>query len=62
VPPGHRFLAQSIAWLDGESQAAVDELERLVLGAGGVVLRYSQFYGLGRTTEAGTPPTSHPRR
>lgn len=35
-----RFLAQSLAWpLDGEAGAAVAELERSVLAAGGVVLR-----------------------
>ena len=39
-----RFLAESVAWrLPGDAGAAVDELERLVLDAGGVVLRYGQF-------------------
>ena len=37
-----RFLAQSIAWqLSGERGAAVQEFERMVLEAGGVVLRYA---------------------
>lgn len=43
-----RFVAQSIAWqLSGEAGAAVAELERLVLAAGGVVLRYGRLYGPG---------------
>jgi nucleoside-diphosphate-sugar epimerase len=43
-----RFLAQSIAWqLPGDGGAAVHEHEQMVLGAGGVVLRYGQFYGPG---------------
>ncbi len=52
-----RFLAQSIAWeLEGDGQAAVEELERLVLDADGVVLRYGQFYGPGTYYE-GEPPS-----
>lgn len=55
-----RFLAQSVAWeLSGEGQAAKAELERLTLEAGGVVLRYGQFYGPGTYYE-GEPP-DHPR-
>ena len=43
-----RFLAQSVAWeLTGSGGAAKDELERTVLGFGGVVLRYGRFYGSG---------------
>ncbi|WP_051191973.1 NAD-dependent epimerase/dehydratase family protein [Microbacterium luticocti] len=44
-----RLLAQSVAWpmAPGAAQDAVDELERAVLAAGGVVLRYGQFYGPG---------------
>jgi uncharacterized protein YbjT (DUF2867 family) len=43
-----RLLAQSVAWdLEGEGGAAKAELERLVLAAGGVVLRYGMFYGPG---------------
>jgi nucleoside-diphosphate-sugar epimerase len=43
-----RFLAQSVAWeLTGSGGAAKEELERTVLAAGGVVLRYGQFYGPG---------------
>ncbi|MGN6275431.1 MAG: NAD-dependent epimerase/dehydratase family protein [Solirubrobacterales bacterium] len=43
-----RFLAQSIAWrLPGDAHASVDEHERMVLDAGGVVLRYGRFYGPG---------------
>jgi nucleoside-diphosphate-sugar epimerase len=51
-----RFLAQSVAWeLDGDSADAKAELERTVLGAGGVVLRYGRFYGPG-TYHEGAPP------
>jgi nucleoside-diphosphate-sugar epimerase len=43
-----RFLAQSIAWrLPGDAHAPVEEHERMVLHAGGVVLRYGAFYGPG---------------
>jgi uncharacterized protein YbjT (DUF2867 family) len=43
-----RFVAQSIAWpLPGDAQASVEEHERLVLEAGGVVVRYGRFYGPG---------------
>lgn len=50
-----RFLAQSVAWeLTGTGQAAKEELERAVLGFGGVVLRYGRFYGPG--TYHPTPP------
>jgi nucleoside-diphosphate-sugar epimerase len=43
-----RLLAQSVAFpLPGDSGAAVEEHERAVLEAGGVVLRYGYFYGPG---------------
>jgi nucleoside-diphosphate-sugar epimerase len=52
-----RFLAQSTAWtLPGEGGAARQELERSVLLAGGVVLRYGRFYGPGTYYESETPP------
>jgi nucleoside-diphosphate-sugar epimerase len=52
-----RFLAQSTAWtLPGEGGAAKQELERSVLLAGGVVLRYGRFYGPGTYYESETPP------
>jgi len=52
-----RVLAQSIAWqLPGDGGAAVDEMEAMVLGAGGVVLRYGQFYGPGTYHPAEPPP------
>jgi nucleoside-diphosphate-sugar epimerase len=57
-----RFLAQSIAWqLPGERGAAIEELERMVLETGGVVLRYGQFYGPGTffETELPEPPRVH---
>lgn len=52
-----RILAQSVAWhIDGEVGAAVEELERAVLDARGVVLRYGQWYGPGTYFEAQMPP------
>ena len=42
-----RFLAQSIAWTPPAGGEAVAEHERLVLAAGGVVIRYGTFYGPG---------------
>lgn len=46
--PGIRVISQSIAWsLEGDAQAAVEEHERLVLDAGGVIVRYGQLYGPG---------------
>jgi nucleoside-diphosphate-sugar epimerase len=51
-----RFIAQSVAWaLNGDGGAAVAEMEEMVLGAGGVILRYGQFYGPG-TYHPGEPP------
>jgi nucleoside-diphosphate-sugar epimerase len=52
-----RFLAQSVAWqLAGDAGAATEELERSVLEAGGVVLRYGQFYGPGTYHPQPPPP------
>ena len=52
-----RFLAQSIAFpLPGDAGAAVAEHERMVLDAGGVVVRYGQFYGPGTFYETDPPP------
>jgi nucleoside-diphosphate-sugar epimerase len=52
-----RFLAQSVAWqLPGDGGVAVAALERAVLTAGGVVLRYGQFFGPGTYYEAEPPP------
>jgi uncharacterized protein YbjT (DUF2867 family) len=43
-----RYIVQSVAWeLPEEGARAVEELERTTLAAGGVVLRYGSFYGLG---------------
>jgi nucleoside-diphosphate-sugar epimerase len=42
-----RFLAQSIAWRPPGGGEVVDEHERMVLDAGGVVLEYGTFYGPG---------------
>lgn len=53
-----RFLAQSVAWdIGGDGAAAVADMERAVLEAGGVVLRYGRFYGLGTYYEVRLPPT-----
>lgn len=42
------FVAQSIAWrLPGDAHDSVDEHERMVLDAGGVVVRYGRFDGPG---------------
>jgi hypothetical protein len=52
-----RFLAQSVAWpLPGDAGAAVEELERSILEAGGVVLRYGALYGPGTYYEHDPPP------
>jgi nucleoside-diphosphate-sugar epimerase len=51
-----RPLVQSVAWhLPGDRGAAVGELERAVLDAGGVVVRYGHLYGPGTFYE-GEPP------
>jgi hypothetical protein len=57
-----RFLSQSVAWqLSGDGGAAVAELERLTLSAGGVVLRYGRLYGPGTyyEREQPEPPRIH---
>ncbi|MEJ2359342.1 MAG: NAD-dependent epimerase/dehydratase family protein [Deinococcales bacterium] len=55
-----RLLAQSVAWnLPTAGAEAVEALERTVLGAGGVVLRYGRFYGPGTYYDGSAPP--HPR-
>jgi nucleoside-diphosphate-sugar epimerase len=55
-----RFVAQSIAWqLPGDAGAAVSELERLVLAADGVVLRYGRLYGPGTYYEEAKPEPPH---
>ncbi|WP_216898777.1 NAD-dependent epimerase/dehydratase family protein [Nocardia alni] len=57
-----RFLAQSIAWeTGGEGQAAQEFLEQEVLGIGGVVLRYGQFYGPGTYYPEGENQPEPPR-
>jgi nucleoside-diphosphate-sugar epimerase len=58
----HRILAESVAFpVGGDGQAAVEEHERAVLDAGGVVLRYGRFYGPGTWHEHDTapPPAVH---
>lgn len=51
------FVAQSVAWqIPGDGGQAVEEHERAVLGAGGVVIRYGRFYGAGTYFESELPP------
>jgi len=62
VAGAERFIAQSVAWtLAGDGGAAVAEMEQMVLGAGGVILRYGQFYGPGtyHPSEPPRPPRVH---
>jgi nucleoside-diphosphate-sugar epimerase len=57
-----RFLAQSIAWRPSGGAEAVDQHERQVLEAGGVVVRYGAFYGPGTfsdSDQAPPPPRIH---
>lgn len=54
-----RLIAQSIAWRPPAGGEAVEEHERLVLGARGVVLEYGTFYGPG--TYGGDRVPDHPR-
>lgn len=51
-----RFIAQSIAWIPPTGGEGVAEHERLVLEAGGVVLRYGTFYGPGTYGGDRLPP------
>lgn len=52
-----RLLAQSVAWQpQGDAGLAVEDLERSVLAAGGVVLRYGRLYGPGTYYEQAPPP------
>ncbi len=53
------FLAQSIAWRPPSQGAVIDQHERQVLDAGGVVVRYGQLYGPGTYYTGRVPP--HPR-
>lgn len=57
----HRFVAQSIAWTPPAGAEAVAQHERLVLEAGGVVLRYGVLYGPGTYGEdrIPAPPRIH---
>ena len=57
-----RFASQSVAWQpQGDGGAAVAELEKLTLSAGGVVLRYGRLYGPGTyyEREKPEPPRVH---
>jgi hypothetical protein len=52
-----RIAAQSVAWRPpGETGDAVDDHERVVLEAGGLVIRYGRFFGPGTYFEAEPPP------
>jgi nucleoside-diphosphate-sugar epimerase len=51
-----RILVQSVAWdLPGDAGAAVADLERETLEAGGVIVRYGRLYGPGTYYPAGLP-------
>ncbi len=54
-----RFLAQSIAWTPPGAGTSVAAHEQQVLAAGGLVVRYGQFYGPGTYFE--TAPPDPPR-
>jgi hypothetical protein len=54
-----RLIAQSIAWRPTGRAAAVEEHERQILDAGGLVIRYGQLYGPGTFYERERP--DHPR-
>lgn len=51
-----RLLAQSIAWRPAGREEAVEQHERLILQAHGVVIRYGQLYGPGTFYEHEAPP------
>jgi len=55
----NRILAQSIAWRPPGRAEAVEGLERQVIEANGVILRYGQLYGPGTFYEERVP--AHPR-
>jgi uncharacterized protein YbjT (DUF2867 family) len=54
-----RLIAQSISWEQATEQAraGTGEFERMVLTAGGVVIRYGQFWGPGTYYPAEPPAT-----
>jgi uncharacterized protein YbjT (DUF2867 family) len=55
-----RVVAQTIAWqADGETGRAYEELEAIVLGASGTLVRFGQFYGPGTYYE--DEPPDEPR-
>jgi nucleoside-diphosphate-sugar epimerase len=55
-----RVIAQSVSWeLPGNGRAVTAQHERMVLQAGGVVIRYGQLYGPG--TFYVTDPPQQPR-
>ncbi|MHB1504352.1 MAG: NAD-dependent epimerase/dehydratase family protein [Acidimicrobiales bacterium] len=57
---GARVIAQSVAWLlPGDGGQAVAFLERTVLDAGGVVVRYGRIYGPGTYYVGELPPPPH---
>ena len=54
-----RLIAQSISWEQAteEARAGTGEFERMVLTAGGVVIRYGQFWGPGTYYPSEPPAT-----
>jgi nucleoside-diphosphate-sugar epimerase len=60
-PRRTKIVAQSVAWTmaPGAEADAVASLEKAVLTANGVVLRYGFLYGPGTYFETGLPPAPH---
>ena len=57
APRARRTFVQSLAWeLEGARGVILREHERMVLDAGGVVIRYGQLYGPGTYYETELPP------
>jgi uncharacterized protein YbjT (DUF2867 family) len=55
-----RVVAQTVAWqADGETGRAYEELEAIVLGASGTLVRFGQFYGPGTYYESELPDEPH---
>ena len=56
-----RVIAQSISWEIPSSSASTAAFERMVIGSGGVVIRYGQLWGPGTyyESEPPVPPRIH---
>jgi len=52
-----RLMVESVAWdLGGDARLAVEDMEDVVIDAGGTVLRYGQLYGEGTYWPDSLPP------